>query len=39
MADALGIALHPEVLPFSNLPAYLPPYLLSPGRAMTMAPA
>ena len=36
MADVLGIALHPDVLPFSNLPAYLPPFLLSPGRAMTM---
>jgi len=39
MAGALGIALHPDVLPFSNLPAYLPPFLLSPGRAMTVAPA
>jgi hypothetical protein len=37
MADALGIRLHPEVLPFSNLPAYLPPFLLRPDRAMTMA--
>ena len=37
MADALGIGLHPDVLPFSNLPAYLPPYLLRPDRAMTMA--
>jgi hypothetical protein len=36
MADALGIRLHPEVLPFSNLPAYLPPFLLRPDRAMTM---
>jgi len=36
MADALGIRLHPDVLPFSNLPAYLPPYLLRPDRAMTM---
>jgi len=24
------------VLPFSNIPAYLPPYLLAPNRAMTM---
>lgn len=39
MADALGIELHPDVLPFSNLPAYLPPFLLSPERAMTVAPA
>jgi hypothetical protein len=36
MADALGIELHPDVLPFSNLPAYLPPFLLRPDRAMTM---
>jgi hypothetical protein len=25
------------VLPFSNIPAYLPPFLLSPDRAMTVA--
>jgi Xaa-Pro aminopeptidase len=37
MEEALGIPLHPDVLPFSNLPAYLPPFLLSPGRAMTLA--
>ena len=36
MADALGIVLHPDVLPFSNIPAYLPPFLLAPGRAMTL---
>jgi hypothetical protein len=30
MQDALGIRLKPEVLPFSNIPAYLPPYWLSP---------
>ena len=36
MAEVLGIRLKPEVLPFSNIPAYLPPYLLSPGRAMRM---
>jgi hypothetical protein len=34
MADALGIRLKPEVLPFSNIPAYLPPLLLSPKRAL-----
>ena len=34
MADVLGIRLKPEVLPFSNLPAYLPPFMLSPGRAL-----
>ena len=36
MADALGIELHPDVLPFSNIPAYLPPFLLRPDRAMTL---
>ncbi|HET7235639.1 MAG TPA: aminopeptidase P family N-terminal domain-containing protein [Actinomycetota bacterium] len=35
MAEALGIELHPDVLPFSNIPAWLPPFLLGPGRAMT----
>jgi creatinase/prolidase-like protein len=37
MADSLGIELHSDVLPFSNIPAYLTPFLLSPDRAMTMA--
>ncbi len=37
MRDALGIELHPDVLPLSNLPAYLPPYLLRPDHAMTLA--
>jgi len=36
MADALGIALHPDVLPFSNIPGWLPPFLLRPDRAMAM---
>ncbi len=36
MNDALGIALHPDVLPFSNIPAYLPPFLLRPDHAMTL---
>jgi len=36
MNDVLGIALHPDVLPFSNIPAYLPPLLLRPDRAMTL---
>jgi Xaa-Pro aminopeptidase len=36
MANELGIALHPDVLPFSNIPAYLPPFLLRPDRVMTM---
>jgi Xaa-Pro aminopeptidase len=37
MDDALGISIHPDVLPFSNIPAYLPPFLLRPDRVMTMA--
>lgn len=37
MKDVLGIDLKPEVLPFSNIPAYLPPFLLSPRRVMTVA--
>jgi len=37
MHDALGIDLHPDVLPFSNIPAYLPPFLLRPQQAMTLA--
>ena len=36
MIGTLGIDLHPDVLPFSNLAAHLPPFLLSPHRAMTM---
>jgi Xaa-Pro aminopeptidase len=34
MNDVLGINLHPDVLPFSNIPSYLPPFVLSPDRAM-----
>lgn len=34
MADALGIRLKPEILPFSSMPGYLPPFLLDPGRAL-----
>ena len=37
MAEALGIELHPDVLPLSNLAGYLPPFLLRPDRAMTVA--
>ena len=37
MRDALGIDLHPDVLPFSNIPARLPPFLLRPDLAMTLA--
>jgi hypothetical protein len=37
MAGSLGIDLHPDVLPLSNLAAFLPPFLLRPDRAMTRA--
>jgi hypothetical protein len=37
MTDTLGIDLHPDVLPFSNLAAHLPPFLLRVDRAMTLA--
>jgi hypothetical protein len=37
MRDALGIELHPDVLPFSNIPAALPPFVLRPDRLMTLA--
>ena len=37
MANVLGLRLHPDVLPFSNIPAFLPPFLLRPDRAMTLA--
>ena len=37
MRNKLGIELHEDVLPFSNIPAYLPPFLLRPDRVMTLA--
>jgi hypothetical protein len=37
MLDVLGIRLKPEVLPFSNIPAFLPPFWLSPQQAMRVA--
>ena len=37
MQNMLGIHLKPEVLPFSNIPAYLPPFWLSPQLAMRVA--
>ncbi len=37
MVDTLGIDLHPDVLPFSNLPAVLAPFLLDPDRALAVA--
>jgi hypothetical protein len=36
MTDALGIRLKPEVLPFSNIPAFLPPFWLSRHSAMAV---
>lgn len=38
MRVALGIRLRPEVLPFSNIAAYLPPFWLSPRMAMRVCP-
>ena len=35
MADSLGIELRPDVLPLSNLPAVLAPFVLAPDVAMT----
>jgi hypothetical protein len=34
MHEVLDIRLKPEVLPFSNIPAYLPPFWLAPTRSM-----
>lgn len=36
MADELGIRLKPEVLPFSNIPAFLPPFWLSRNSVMAV---
>ena len=36
MADVLGIRLSPDVLPFSNIPAYLPPFLLNPRQVLAL---
>jgi hypothetical protein len=30
--------LSPDVLPFSNAPAYLAPFLLSPSQVLTSVP-
>jgi Xaa-Pro aminopeptidase len=38
MRDQLGIELHEDVLPLSNIPAWLPPFLLDTERAMTLRP-
>jgi len=37
MTEELGLRLAPEVLPFSNIPAYLPPFILSPNFSMRIA--
>jgi hypothetical protein len=36
MADSLGIDLHPDVLPLSNIPAYVPPFLLRPDCVLAL---
>ena len=36
MRDQLGINLKPDVLPFSNIAGWLPPFWLSPGQAMSV---
>jgi hypothetical protein len=35
MKEKLGIDLKPEILPFSNIPAWLPPFWLDPGQVFT----
>ena len=37
MRESLGLELHEDVLPLSNLAAHLPPFLLRPDLAMTLA--
>ncbi|MCP4185335.1 MAG: hypothetical protein GY761_18835 [Hyphomicrobiales bacterium] len=36
MQDQFGISLKPDCLPFSNIAGWLPPFWLSPERAMTV---
>jgi Creatinase/Prolidase N-terminal domain len=36
MTDVIGIRLKPEVLPFSNMPAWLPPFWLGHDKVMAM---
>ena len=38
MRDVIGIDLHADVLPFSNIPACLAPFLLAPERVMVSRP-
>jgi hypothetical protein len=37
MTETLGIRLKPEVLPFSNIPAFLPPFWLARDKAMVVS--
>ena len=37
MAEQLGIRLKPEVLPFSNIPGFLPPFWLARDKAMAVS--
>jgi hypothetical protein len=37
MTETLGIRLKPDVLPFSNIPAFLPPFWLARDKAMAVA--
>ena len=36
MAEELGIRLHEDVLPLSNIPGWLPPFVLRSDQAMTL---
>lgn len=36
MIDVLGIDLSEEILPLSNIPAIVPPFLLEPNTAFTV---
>ena len=36
MREVPGIALRPEVLPLSSMPAWLPPFWLVPGKAIVL---
>ncbi len=36
MKEVIGINIKPEVLPFSNIPAYLPPFILSSDNVLTV---
>jgi hypothetical protein len=36
MQDVVGIRLHADVLPLSNTPGWLAPYVLEPNQALVM---